>query len=178
MRDAGTCWAQRVAPRGDVIAGYFGAVGSTGAKLENEEEPLYAPSPQTAGPELVVNHDVEDDDDPFAQDTDEATGKAVYAATKTVMGRNSADACFVVDNVPRAFPWLYIVAWTGSKRHNAMSLFWPSVRIDIEGENLSPIYNLTMTRRASIWRIFNPAEHLEPKAGEPKIFSIKIVAEK
>lgn len=128
-------------------------------------------------PELVVNNDSDEEEDPFTQAVDEDTGLSVYAATKTVMGRNSADACFIIGGVPDAFPWLYLIKWRGSRRGTAITLFWPGVRVEVEGENLSPVHGLLMQRRASIWRCFNPKEHMEPKPDEPRIFTIKIVAD-
>lgn len=57
-----------------------------------------------------------------------------------------------------------------------MTLHWPNIRIEVEGENLGLVGTLTMMRPAAIWRVFDSAEHVEPKEVEPKIRSMKIIS--
>jgi hypothetical protein len=86
----------------------------------------------------------------------------------------SEDACFVASDVQNGCPWRHLLHWRGSRRHNLISLWFPGLVIEVEGEHLRPVYNLALTRRAGIWQEFNGARHREPGKGEPKIDRIMV----
>jgi hypothetical protein len=129
--------------------------------LVNEDEP-------------PVGEEEGEDSDYFDPGEPDEDGFYPYTAVQTVLGRRAEDACFVTGEVPNGNPWRLLLHWRGSRRHNLICLWFPGLRIEVEGERLRPVYWLIMTRRAGIWQEFDPKRHREPPKGEPKIVWIKI----
>ena len=126
------------------------------------------PATMPAGPELVKSDLPEVD--PFADPRE-------YEAVRAILGR-SHDACFLADDgMPYFKPWAYFQGAEAHPRHRAITLHWPGARIEIEGENLHPVYLRLMTRRADVWRVFDTARHDVPAAGSAVIRSIRVVLE-
>jgi hypothetical protein len=120
------------------------------------------------------NEDDDDGGDYFDPGEPDEDGFYAYTAVQTVLGRKAEDACFVAGEVPDGSLWRLLLHWRGSRRHNLICLWFPGLRIEIEGKRLRPVYRLIMTRRAGIWQEFDPKRHREPGEGEPKITKIKI----
>jgi hypothetical protein len=119
----------------------------------------------------------EDDDDGgdyFDPGEPGEDGLRNYTAVQTVLGRRAEDACFVAGEVPDGNTWRLLLHWRGSRRHYLICIWFPGLRIAIEGARLRPVYRLIMTRRAGIWQEFDPKRHREPGEGEPKITKIQI----
>lgn len=128
------------------------------------------------GEPLILPPDDDDDEDGDYFDSGEPgeDGLFAYTAVQTVMGRKAEDACFVANDVPDGCPWRTLLHWRGSRRHNLICLWFPGLRVEVEGERLRPVYRLVMTRRAGVWLQFDPKRHREPEPGEPKITRIVI----
>lgn len=127
-----------------------------------------APASPVTGPELVKSDQPEPD--PFAD-------PPTYEAVRSIFGR-SHDACFLADDgMPYFKPWAYFQGAEAHPRHRAITMHWPGVRIEVEGENLHPVYLRLMTRRADVWRVFDTARHQPPAPGAAVIRSIRVVIE-
>lgn len=176
-------WARKIGAERDILVTHSAAsvvVNFPKGKRHDEEpeeveedKPFHTPPAGAPISTLTLLEQKVEERELFVEEIDAETGKAVYTAGRTLMGRNAAHTIFMLPKGRKGMPWCYLLMWDGTD--SLVTLYWPQARVEVSGEHLSTLDPLVAMQRISIWRCFDAALHVMPKAGEPIIRSIKYV---